>query len=356
MVEILYHDESLIFYSLALIPFLPCKRDNSMAFKKTFVLSTEDLNTHGFWVRTSGVSLENAKKNLPAFYNHRTWEEPIGHWENPRVVDNEILADLVIEGADDREKMYIRKIENGDIKGASMGLDPFEWSEDPLALKQGQTRPTLEKSELYEGSITPLPANKASLALKKKQGSVIVLSDEGDLNNIIPNLKPQNDMKQIALKLGLSENATEQEILTKIIELSAKAANAEAMQKVIEEQVTEGLTEDQKAFFVSLSKTNFPEAMKFLSLNKKAEAAEDAPEAGTVAQQPAAKVVKDVKVSTMLNRANAAAASQPSNEGKETFDYLRKHNSAELARIRKDEPEKYAQLAKEYENGVRYKG
>lgn len=162
-------------------------------------------------------------------------------------------------------------------------------------------------------------------------------------------------MKQIALKLGLSENATEQEILTKIIELSAKAANAEAMQKVIEEQVTEGLTEDQKAFFVSLSKTNFPEAMKFLSLNKKAETEEDATEAKP-APQPAGKVVKDVKVSTMLNRANAAAATQTSNEGKETFDYLRKHNSAELSRIRKDDPEKYAQLAKEYENGVRHKG
>ncbi len=323
-----------------------------MAFKKTFTLSTEDLNSYGFYVSTSGISLDSAKKNLPAFFNHRTWEEPIGHWENPRVVDNELLADLIIEGGDDREKMYIRKIENGDIKGASVGLDPVEWNDEPTLLKEGQTRPVLLKSELFEASITALPANKSALALKKKQGSVIVLSDDNDLDNTIPKFKKPNDMKQIALKIGLSENATEQEILTRIIELSAKAANAEAMQKVIEEKVASDLPEDQKAFFTSLSKTNFPEAMNFLALNKKTEGAEETAADGKDGK-PQGAVVKNMKVTELLKRGTPAAA--PAADGKETLDYLRRHNSAELARIRKDEPEKYEQLAKEYANGVRYK-
>lgn len=330
------------------------KRSSGMAFRKTFVLSTEDVNTYGFWIRTAGIKLDNAKKNCPAFYDHRTWEEPIGHWENLRVQDGKLLGDVVIEGADDREKMYIRKIENGDIKGASGGFDPFVWNDSPEVLKQGQTRPVLDECELFEGSITPLPGNQSALALKN-ESSLIVLNATNQ--NIIPNLKTEPDMKQIALSLCLSETATEQQITEAVKLLLSKAANVDAMQKVIEEHVASKLEGKQKDFFISLSKTNMQEAMNFLALNKTAEAVEETP-AATTTGTPAATtgktaVVKDVKVSTMLQRGNAAAAPA---ENKECLDYLRKHNPTELARIRKDDPEQYAQLAREYNEGVRYTG
>lgn len=52
---------------------------------------------------------------------------------------------------------------------------------------------------------------------------------------------------------------------------------------------------------------------------------------------------------------SAKTGAAPSNE-KETYDYLQKHNAVELSRIRTEEPEKYAALAKEYAQGVRYHG
>lgn len=326
-----------------------------MPFKKTFVVSDETVNSYGFWVRTEGIQLEAAKKNCPAYFNHQTWGIPLGHWENIRLDNGKLLADVVIEGGNDAEKDYIRKIENGDIKGASVGLDILNWNSEPQFLKQGQTAPALWESELFEISLAPLPGNKNALALKSKEG-LVTLSDNNK-SSLIPDLKQEPDMKQIALKLGLAENATEHEITEAIKVLLSKSANAEAMQKVIEENVANQLEGQHKEFFISLSKTNFAEAMKFLTLNKKAdgdEGAEAVAQAGADTSKGANTVKKEVKIVNLIQKGKQAAAA--TEEGKDTYDYLQKKNPVELARIHKEEPEKYAQLAADYGKGVRYTG
>lgn len=322
-----------------------------MAFKKTFVVSDESVNTYGFWIRTAGIKMDNAKQNCPAYFNHQTWDIPLGHWENIRVVNGELLADVVIEGANEREKEYIRKIENGDIKGASIGADPLIWNED--FLKEGQTRPTLFECELFEISLAPLPGNKNALALKSKDG-LITLSDTTKAT-LIPDLNTQSDMKQIAQLLGLSENATEAEIQTAIRLMLAQKNNVELMRKHIEQQAAEVLdSEEKKNLFVELSKSDFAQALTFLNLYKK-------PATEASAETPAnagnGGVKKDVKVSELVQKGKQQLSKAGTvEEGKESFDYLQKHNAVELARIRKEEPDTYAQLASDYKNGVRYTG
>lgn len=326
-----------------------------MAFKKRFEVSDESINTYGFWIRTAGVKLEQAQRNCPAYYNHATWEIPLGHWEDIAREGDKIYATIVIEGANDEERKYIRKIENGDIKGASGGFDPLKWSTEPFDIKDGQKSPTLVESELFEISLAPLPGNKNALALKSKDG-FIKLSAENQ-STIIPSLNTKPDMKQIAIKLGLSENATESEITAAIIKLMAENENAVAMRQHIEQNVAEVLdTEEKKQLFVELSKTNFKQALTFLNLNKKPS------ENATVAETPAtagtaAKVEKNVKVSDLIqkNKANLSKAGA-SADGKDSFDYLQKHNQVELARIRKEEPDTYQELATGYRNGIRYTG
>lgn len=319
-----------------------------MAFKKTFILSTEAVNTYGFVVLTAGINIENAKKNCPCFYDHRTWEVPLGHWENLRKENNQLLGDLVIEGITDEEKTYIAKIQNGDIKGASVGLDSLVWdnSQAPI-LMNGQTRPTLNESELFEASITPLPGNTSALALKH-EGSLIQLNANNS-NTIIPNFKIDN-MKQIALKLGLGENATENEIVTAIVALQLKSKQGEDFQTEMLKDADNDLTDDNKEVFIELSKINPAKALKFAQLNKKPIEAADT----TTVETPAKTVTKDVRVSALLNRGTQATAN--ADDGKDTFDYLQKHNTAELARIKKEEPEKYVQLTAAYAKGVRFKG
>lgn len=321
-----------------------------MAFKKTFVVSSEAVNDYGFRIITAGIDLTQANKNCPAFFNHETWDIPLGHWENLRVENNELLADLVIDGANDSEKEYIRKIQNGDIKGASIGADPIAWDEDVNLLLPGQTAPTLVKCDLFEISLTPLPGNKSALALKSKNG-LITLSAENK-SNLIPSLKIEPDMKSIALKLGLPESATEAEILNKIGALQLSATSGETLRQQLVDANAEELEGDAKEIFVELSKTDPAKAMKFLKLNKNTAAAEGADDTAG-----ASKIKKDVKVSDLVQKGKAQLSKQPGEpEETKTFDYLQKKNPVELSRIRKEEPEEYKRLAADYAAGVRYTG
>lgn len=328
-----------------------------MALRKTFVLSDESVNTYGFAVRTSGISLDNAKKNCPAYFNHETWDVPLGHWENLRFDGNKLLGDLVINGDNERERGYISKIESGDIKGASVGLDPIVWNSEPALLQQGQTRPWLDKSELYEASLAPLPGNKNALALKHS-GSLIVLNDGN--KNIIPDLKIENEMKKIALKLGLNEDASEGEILNAIVAIQLKNAQADAFQKEVLKDAEKDLSEEQKGIFVELAKTSPVQALQFINLNKKADTAEDTEEGeegeGEEDETPAKKktVKKDVTLKSLIKEGVALKRAGEPEGDKGCYDYLQKHNPQELARIHKEEPKKYAKLAADYGNGIRY--
>jgi len=314
-----------------------------MAFRKRFKLSDESINTYGWWIQLSGMDLTGMQKNAPLYYNHRTWEIPCGHVENIELKDGNVYGDIVIEGGNDIEREYIRKIENGDIKGCSLGIDPIEWSTDPVNIKQGQTMATLTKCCPYEVSLTPLPANKNALVLKHKN-DIITLST-GVKYDFIPDLNLKKDMKKIAIQLGMADTATEEQICDALQKVQLKANSVDALHKVIEESIGgDDLPAEQKAFFVSLSKTDMPAALQFLNLSKKA------------AIVPLAELVVPAKVLTIAGLIKLGKeGAEAEKEGKDSFDYLQKHNSVELGRIRASEPEKYKTLVAGYAEGVRYK-
>lgn len=318
-----------------------------MAFKKSFVVSTEAVNQFGFWVKTDGINLDNAKNNCPCFYDHRTWDVPLGHWENFRVVNNELIADLIIEGSNEREKDYITKIENGDIKGASIGADPIRWNDSPLQIKPGQIVPTAEAVDLYEISLTPLPANKNALALKF-EGNLITLNNTNV--NILPTLN-NNNMKQIALKLGLAETATETEIVQAIGALQLSSQQGTAFKEGILKVADEGLSEEQKEIFKTLSLSNPTQALKFASSCKASTTGSEKEEEQS---ENGLKLKKDVKLSELIKK--GTSDNKEDADAKKTYDYLQRFNKVELTRIQKEEPNKYKELAKAYEEGVRYKG
>ena len=313
-----------------------------MAFKKTFVLSDESVNTYGFWILTAGIDLSAVQKNCPLFYEHRTYELPLGHVENIRLNGNQVLGDIIIDGGNEEELEYIRKIENGDIKGCSFGIDPITWSEEPDLIKQGQTRATLSKCKPFEVSLSPLPSNQNALALRN--GNDLISLSAATQYEFIPDLKTQNNMKKIAVLLGMAETATEDQLCEAVRGIQLKAGTVESLQKTIEDTVTIGLGEPQKAFFLNLSKINMSAALEFLALNKT-----EAPAAAPAAAPVVAKAVKIADL-IQLKKADADTATDPKN----CFDYLQKHNSVELSRIRKEEPEKYEQLVEMYGKGERY--
>jgi HK97 family phage prohead protease len=186
------------------------------------ILSTEDINSYGFWVLTAGIILNRFKKNPVVTLNHDKWNMSVGKINNIRVEGTQLVGEIEFDEEDEKGKELKRKYEKGYMNGFSIGIRVLTWSEDKKHLKEGQIRATAMKSELMEIAAATVPSNGSAVTLYDADGEVINLSAES-LKNIIPEIKKtDNKMKEIALSLGLPENATEQEINAKIAELKAK--------------------------------------------------------------------------------------------------------------------------------------
>ena len=191
------------------------------------VFHTEDINSYGFWILLSGIVIERYKKNPVLLYNHEGYTMSVGKVNNLRVEDNKLVGEVEFDEGDEIGKELKRKYEKGYMSGFSIGIKTIEWSEESTLLKQGQTRPTVTKSELYEISAVNLPSNSNALKMHFAEG--ISLSgdiDEAYLSNIIPKIQTQSKMKKIAITLGLSADATEEQIISAITNLKTEASKS----------------------------------------------------------------------------------------------------------------------------------
>jgi hypothetical protein len=225
--------------------------------KKSVCLSSESLNSYGTWLPVAGAILEKFKSNPVMFYSHKTYSMlPIGTWENIRIESGKIWADPVFD-QDDESKKIQAKFESGSIRGASIAADVIETSSDPKWLKPGQTRETITKYEIYEASLTPLPANADCLTLSLRKDGIEL--SEGSINNTLHLLKPDTEMKDLALKLGLSQDATKEQMAAKIDQLLATATRAGKLEAHFT-KLADKLDEKQKGIFSALAKTDIDKA------------------------------------------------------------------------------------------------
>jgi hypothetical protein len=232
---------------------------------------------------------------------------------------------------------------------ASMSADVKGTSSDPELLLSGQQYETVTKCKLVEISIVDIGGNDDALKLSK-DGKPITLN-KVNINKI----ENMSKLVTIALALGMAAETPEETVLGEVQKL--KLAKEASDKKVIELenqingiQVSEATSLVEKAISLSL----IPESLKATQIKafetdfdgQKAILSKlitDAEAEGT--QSETHKVVKEVIL--------GGGKSTPTTP-EQTFDYLQKHNVVELKRIRESDPTKYAQLAKDYENGVRY--
>lgn len=194
---------------------------------KRLVLSDENLNSYGFYTITAGIDLGRFQKNPIMLYNHhRTYMGqtnemlPVGRWENLRI-DNGILSGEAVFDEKDPFAVKIKdKVESGFLKGCSIGIRVIETSEDRALLKPGQTRPTVTRCELMEVSIVDIPSNPNASDVVFYDDHMVCLSIDGDIQEM-QKLNLQQNMNNIALKLGLPEKATEQECINVIEDLQS---------------------------------------------------------------------------------------------------------------------------------------
>lgn len=265
-----------------------------MAKKKAgkFILSDETVkNSYGFYISTSGISLDRFNANPVMLSNHvLSNENVIGNWNDVEVEGTQLLGVPNFDTEDDKAKLIASKVDRGFIKGASIGIT---FNREHLKLVGDNIY--LTKCELYEASIVPVPSNQNSLRLYNHEGQIIKEDEVKQLclslsDQVNEKLNTQNNMKKIILSvaalmalgfddqptdgldakdveakiLGLSKDNEKLKSKNDALELAAKTAKEAAEKKAKEDAtakvklaITQGkLPADKEEAFVQLGITS----------------------------------------------------------------------------------------------------
>jgi caudovirus prohead protease len=199
-------------------------------------LTNSSLNAYGTRILTSGVDLTQYERNPVLLYMHERGNI-IGKMKDLKVEGDDITGEPEFDEASECSIRCKKQLEFGSLRMSSVGIDIVEMSADKKYLLPGQTRETITKSKLVEVSLVDVGANDEAMVLYRN-GQRLNLSsgtDEAFLPALLTASKQTNhtDMnetlkKEVAVQLGLSAEATADEVLT------AAKAKVEAQKQEIE--------------------------------------------------------------------------------------------------------------------------
>lgn len=304
----------------------------------TFVLSDSSVNKIGFRVLTSGIALEEFKRNPIMLYGHDRRVLPIGTWENVRVDGDRLLADAKFDEEDELGKEIARKVRQGILKATSIGADVIEISDAPEHLLPGQQYGTVIKCSLFEVSIVDIPANSNALKLNFQKRGLMLSGNPtpGVLQDLLP-VNHQTDMKQIAVLLGLGLEATEAQAVDAIKGLQGqiaelKAESAKDVDLLLELGRDRGVVNDQNAdTYKALAEADYKNT---LALFKQAPA-----------QPPKEEKPAPVPLALQLQQQGSGKEGKPKGARADwTFDDWSQKDSDGLTLMMKQDPERYEAL------------
>jgi hypothetical protein len=323
-----------------------------------FIINTENVNEYKYRILTDGIDYKQYLRNPVVLYLHNRDDyknkgsEVIGRCIKLFVKDKELIATIEFDENDPFSKKIADKVANGFIRMASMYADVIAASSEPDLVKEGQLYETVTKCKLVEISIVPIGGNDDALKLSKKGGEVKLNKLNGKWNI----KKEDMEFKTIALALGKPADTSENVLLETIASVKLAKDTAETKVTELETELKTirlaGATAlVDKAVLLGL----IPEALKDSQL--KAFESDHAGQTAiltrligkqeeTATQSGNQKAVKEV---ILKGKTTTGVVDQ-----EETFDYLQKHDVVKLAKIRDEQPEQYAALAKAYGQGVRH--
>ena len=174
------------------------------------------------------------------------------------------------------------------------------------------------------------------------------------LNRVMNEYKPntKKDMKEIAKALGLSENATEQQILDAI--KSKEKTWKEREQSIINHLMALGekngaITEKNKDRMARLASVDFELFAEMISDAQ--ETASEGPDKNddTLTKKT---VVENRRLSNLLNKTLPGKKKEGAGKDNRTWDWYQKNDPEALLRMERDEPERFQTLLNEYEQSI----
>jgi hypothetical protein len=191
----------------------------------------------------SGAEIDEFKQNPVMLYLHNRAAQygdqdsmlPIGKWVDIKIEGSKLVAFPEFDDDDEFALKIQKKVEKGYLNAASVWLDPIAVTDDESVKLQGQPGPTVNKWGVLEASIVDIPNCRGALAIRNSAGKRVLLSGgaaKGSsqqtadvltyLESLIPN-KSTMDKKLLAVKLGLAETATDEQIAEKLATVTNSA-------------------------------------------------------------------------------------------------------------------------------------
>ena len=324
-----------------------------------FIINTEDVNEYKFRVLTDGIDYSQYMKNPIVLFMHerefaKTDENKgsavIGRCVNLYKRGTDLIASIEFDMDDPFAAKIAGKVERGFIRMASMYAPVLGTSSDAKDILPGQLLETVTACKLEEISIVDVGGNDKALKLSKENTAV-------QLKKV--NQKSENKMsefKTIALALGKSADSSEVSVLEAVTELKLSLQKKETevtewKDKYIALQKSEATTIVNKAVKLGLIPEDLAEGQ--ISLFEKDFDGQKV-KLSKLIEEKEETDTKDGTNAAIQAVVLAGGKKTPVNTGDESFDYLQKNDAVKLSKMRTEEPQKYAQLAKAYSEGVRW--
>ena len=324
---------------------------------KTYQLSDSSVNEYGFRLLTEGYQLDEFNKNPIGYYMHQRENGVALRWDSLRIEGDAIVAEPVINMANDRGEQTYDEAENGFLNAASVGhIVVLEYSTDPALMLPGQTGPTITKWYNKECSLVDIPGNCNSLTkLYDNQDNEINLMDIG----INPKTFKKSKLKMSKETLEISDE------LLKLMNLKS-GADGEAMKVALTNLKSKADKADQLEEDNKTLKTEKEAAEKKL-VELKAEQTKGAVEMHIAAALKANKITAEVGVqlaadyaekpealSAMLEKmqpykaitSQLSASDAPKGEEGWSWDDYRNNDKSgdKLADLKANNPERYKEI------------
>jgi len=299
-----------------------------------FVVATSEINRYGFRLDLNGAKLTGFLKNPVLLYGHDRTRLPIGSWENLRIEGGKMVATAVFDDEDSFAQQVKGKVERGILRGASIAFDPLMFSEKPEDLAPGQSRATVKEWELLEISVVDIPGDREAVRLSADRAiEEVVPQLSAVIQDNIVLKQPKDKMEKVTKALGLAADATEEQMVSAI-----ESIQQNAVASLLAVGQSKGVVnESNRAQYERLAKADF-EAVQLLFSSSAQKPAADAP----------AKQEQELTLTDLIKQ--LAASQTPATDDREqwSFDDWSKKDSEGLLKMKRQEPERYIQLATAY--------
>lgn len=291
---------------------------------------SETINSYGFKTDVKGINLSRFEKNPVMLYQHNP-HTVIGRWEDIKIEGGQLSATPVFDMEDPEAAEIARKVEQGFIKGCSMGI----------VIKQ-MTRTkgidTATESVLLEASIVSIPADENALVVYDSEDKQNQLSIN-DFNKLFyimekkekSELQPDNSeialsQRNMELQAQVDEqsetikalNAKIDELKRDLAERDYREAEAFVDKAIADGKITEEVKSEALSFYLS-----FPKETEKLFGAIKAQTAE--PEAQN-----------QVSLASMLKKPAPASATWDELDRADKLRSLKAENIEEFKRLYKE--------------------